>query len=64
MITKGNSVDVSNDHEYSFYDMIFDKEKREATYKYYDDIYEETEEEKEIFEAMRKRRRKDNGSWA
>ena len=54
-----NSESVSNDHEYYFYDMIFDKEKREAVYKYYDDIYVETEEEKEIFRVMSSRRKKD-----
>jgi len=46
----------------TFSDMIFDKEKREAVYKYYGDIYVETEEEKEIFRIMSSRRKKDSNS--
>lgn len=40
----------------SLIEMIFDKKKRQETYDYYDSIYVETEEEKEIFEGWRKRR--------
>lgn len=43
--------------EFNFLDM-FDKEKREAIYDYYDSIYEETEEEKEIFRIMSLRRKR------
>lgn len=39
----------------SFLDMVTNPQKRAETYKYYDDKYEETEEEKEIFELMTKR---------
>ena len=42
----------------SFSDMIFDKQKRQETYDYYDNRYVETEEEKEIFKIMSSRRRK------
>ena len=34
-------------------DMLFDKEKRQAMYKKYDDKFEENAEEREIYEAMR-----------
>lgn len=37
-------------------DMICDSQKRKETYEYYDNIYQDTEEEKQIFEAWRKRR--------
>jgi len=42
----------------SFFDMIFSRQKRQETYDYYDNKYEETEEEKEIFRIMSSRRRK------
>ena len=42
----------------SFYDMVFDKQKRQETYDYYDKIYEETEDEKEIFRIMSSKRRR------
>jgi hypothetical protein len=41
---------------YSFSEVIMDEQKRLATYKFYDDNYEESEEEKEIFKSMRRRR--------
>ena len=41
----------------SLIEMIFDKKKRQETFDYYDSIYEETEEEKEIFEGWSKRRK-------
>ena len=41
----------------SFSEMIFDSKKRQETYDYYDKIYEETEDEKEIFRIMSSRRR-------
>lgn len=44
---------------YSVLDMIMDTNKRENTFKYYDDRYVETNEEKEIFDAWRKRRKGD-----
>lgn len=34
-------------------EMLSNPEKRKQTYEYYDSIYEETEDEKEIFEAWR-----------
>ena len=40
----------------SFSEIIFDRKKRQETYDYYDSIYVETEDEKEIFEGWRKRR--------
>jgi len=42
----------------TFLEMVFDRKKRQETYDYYDSIYEETEEEKEIFRIMSSRRRK------
>lgn len=42
----------------SFFDMVFNRQKRQETYDYYDNKYEETEEEKEIFRIMSSRRRK------
>ena len=36
---------------YSTIDMIIDPSKRNETYKYFNDNYKETEEEKEIFES-------------
>ena len=42
----------------SFYDMVFDKQKRQETYDYYDKTYEETEDEKEIFRIMSSKRRR------
>ena len=41
----------------SFSEMVFDKQKRQETYAYYDQNYEETEDEKEIFRIMSSRRR-------
>lgn len=41
----------------SFLDMVTNPQKRAETYKYYDDKYEETEEEREIFEMMTKKRK-------
>lgn len=38
--------------EIPFVDMLFDKGKRQAMYEKYDEMYEETAEEREIFEAM------------
>lgn len=43
---------------FSFIDMLFDKEKRQATYRHYDSIYVETDEEKSIFEEMSARRKR------
>jgi len=41
----------------SFFEMIFDSKKRQETYDYNDQHYEETEDEKEIFRIMSSRRR-------
>jgi len=41
----------------SFFEMIFDSKKRQETYDYNDQNYEETEDEKEIFRIMSSRRR-------
>lgn len=45
-------------NSYSITDMILNPQKRKETYDYYDSIYEDTEEQKEIFEAWKKRRNK------
>lgn len=42
--------------DYSIFDMILNPVKRKEARKYFDDNYEETEEEKQIFEAWKKRR--------
>ena len=41
---------------YSIIDMIFDSEKRKEVYDYYDSMYKDTDEEKEIFKEMQNRR--------
>lgn len=41
----------------SFIDMVFDKNKRNSVYKEYDEKYESTVEEDEIFKRMTKRRK-------
>ncbi len=41
-----------------FLDMIFDKEKRQTTYKKYDKNYEEIKDEEDIFKQMTIRRLK------
>lgn len=43
---------------YSIVDMIIDPVKRKETYDYYNDKYEETKEEKNIFEAWQERYKK------
>ncbi|MDA8211670.1 MAG: hypothetical protein M0021_07335 [Clostridia bacterium] len=43
---------------YSLAEMIFSPQKRKETYNYYDSHYEETEDEKKIFEETRKRRKR------
>lgn len=48
------------EQSYCIFDMILDKEKREEVYKYYDDNYKETDEEKEIFDSWKKRRTRRN----
>ncbi|NCI19862.1 hypothetical protein EJM73_09510 [Clostridium botulinum] len=45
---------------YSILDMILDSNKREEVYEYYDSNYKETSEEKQIFEAWKKRRSRRN----
>ena len=45
---------------YSFLEMILNPHKRKQTYDYYDNQYEETKDEKEIFETMTKRRKRWN----
>lgn len=40
---------------YSIYDMILDPDKRKEAYEYYNSKYEETKEEKEIFEEWQKK---------
>jgi hypothetical protein len=42
----------------SFFDMLFDRKKRKEIYDYYDNIYVETEDEKEIFRIMSSRRKR------
>jgi hypothetical protein len=43
-------------NSYSVQDMILDSNYREKIYKYYNDDYQETKEEQEIFESWTKRR--------
>lgn len=42
---------------YTLIDMLINRRKREEIFNYYDSIYNETEEEKEIFRMMTKRRK-------
>lgn len=42
----------------SFYEMILDPQKRRETFNYFDNIYEETKDEKEIFDKMTRRRKR------
>lgn len=44
---------------YSLIDMITNPKYRKKVYDYYDSIYEESKEEKEMFEAMTNRRELD-----
>ena len=41
---------------YSIIDMILNPKKRKETYEYYDSKYKENDEERQIFEAWKKRR--------
>jgi len=43
--------------QYSLLDMICDRKKREEIFNYFDSIYQETEEENEIFNMMTRRRK-------
>ena len=45
-----------NIEDYSIIDMILNPEKRARVQKYFDEHYKDTEEEKQIFEAWKKRR--------
>jgi hypothetical protein len=48
-------------YPYSITDMIFDRDYRKKTYAHYNNKYQETEDEKEIFKAWTTRRKgKDN----
>lgn len=42
--------------EVSFINMVFDSKYRNEVYAEFDEIYVETDEEREIFELMRRRR--------
>lgn len=44
--------------KYSLQEMILNPKKREEIFNHYDSIYQETEEEKEIFEKMSQRRKR------
>jgi hypothetical protein len=46
------------EESYSLIDMITDPEYRKETYKYFDNKYEETKDEKKIFEAWKRRRKR------
>ena len=46
-------MDEEDEPLYSIADMIINPEYRKKIYDYYDSIYEESKEEKEIFEAMK-----------
>lgn len=42
----------------SFFEMILNPQKRKQTYDYFDNKYEETKDEREIFEIMSKKRKR------
>ncbi len=44
-------------YPYSITEMIFNRNYRKKVCEHYNDIYQETEEEKEIFEAWTRRRK-------
>jgi hypothetical protein len=56
-IERHNERKAKQIYPYSITDMIFDRTYRKKTYEHYNNEYQETEEEKEIFDAWARRRK-------